>query len=163
VIGCDGDSDGCCVLVASFVLVVDNRRASSMLCLTNGGITFSVGSDKRSAMSEGKSGRMSSECEVDELGDIETLLPRGLFDRREGVNGGLPGSEGAHTICSGVTEESPLTDTFSFPSIIVSNSMRKCSAEIADERDKLRSREFDAGDRRRTERSNGVVTASRLC
>jgi hypothetical protein len=63
--------------------------------------------------------------DVDELGDIETLLLRGLFDRRlgEGVSGGLPGNEGAQTICSGVME-SPLTDIFSFPSIIASNSIR---------------------------------------
>jgi hypothetical protein len=161
-IGCDGDICGCCALVASFALVDDNRRASSMLCLTNGGITLSAGSDKRSAMSAGRSGRISSECDVDELGDMEMLLPRGLLERREGVSGGLPGNEGAHTICSGVTEESPLTDLFSLPSIIVSNSIRKCSAEIADESDRLRSREFDAGDMRRIERSNGVVAASRL-
>lgn len=156
VIGCDGDI--CCVLVVSLVLDV-NLNANSILCLTNGGITFKDGSDKRSAMSAGNNGLIKTECGVDEFGDIDTLLPRGLFDRRDGVNGGLPGSDGAQTICSGVIE-SPLTDKFSLPSIIESNSILKCSAEIADEIDRLRSREF--GVLRRTERSKGVVD-SRLC
>jgi hypothetical protein len=125
VIGCDGDI--CCALVPSPLLpVVDNRRASSILCLTNGGMTFRAGSDKRSAMSAGSNGRINIEWDVDEFGDIDTLLPRGLCERRfgDGVNGGLPGNDGAHTICSGVME-SPLTERFSLPSIIASNSMRK--------------------------------------
>lgn len=129
VIGCDGDI--CCALVGSFVPDDDNRKASSMLCLTSicGGMTFSAGSDKRKAMSAGSSGRICSECEcewdVDELGEMETLLPRGLCERRfgDGVSGGLPGSDGAQTICSGVIE-SPLTDKFSLPSIMASNSIR---------------------------------------
>jgi hypothetical protein len=124
VIGCDGDI--CCALVASFAPDDDNRKASSMLCLTSscGGMTFSAGSDKRKAMSAGSNGLMSIEWD-DEFGEIETLLPRGLCERRfgDGVSGGLPGSDGAHTICSGVME-SPLTDRFSLPSIIASNSMR---------------------------------------
>lgn len=157
VIGCDGDI--CCALVASLAPDDDNRKASSMLCFTSscGGMTFSVGSDKRSAMSAGSKGRMSSEWDVDEFGEIETLLPRGLCERRlgDGVSGGLPGNEGAQTICSGVIE-SPLTERFSLPSIIASNSMRNWSAEIADDSDKLRSREFEPGDIRRTERSSGV-------
>lgn len=140
--------------------------ASSMLCLTKGDITFSVlndGSDKRKAISAGSNGRMRMWDEV-EFGEIETVLPRGLFERRfgEGVNGGLPGNEGAQTICSGVTE-SPLTDKFSFPSIILSNSIRNWS-DMADERERLRSRaEFEfIGEIRRTERSKGVVEVSRL-
>ena len=122
VIGCDGEI--CCALVASFD---DNRSASSMLCLTNncGEMTLREGSDNRSAMSAGSNGRIRSEWEVEEFGEIEMLLPPRLCDRRfgEGVSGGLPGSEGAQTICSGVIE-SPLTERFSFPSIIASNSMR---------------------------------------
>lgn len=158
VIGCDGDI--CCALVASFVADDDNRKASSMLCLTSncGGMTFIAGSDKRKAISAGSSGRIRwFECEVEELGEMEMLLPRGLCDRRlgDGVRGGDPGNEGAHTICSGVIE-SPLTDRFSLPSIIASNSMRNWSAEIADESERLRSREFEPGDIRRTERSRGV-------
>jgi hypothetical protein len=125
VIGCDGDT--CCALVASIVPDDDNRSASSMLCLASicGEMTLSAGSDKRKAMSAGSNGRIRSEWDVDEFGEIETLLPRGLCERRfgDGVRGGLPGSEGAHTICSGVME-SPLTDRFSFPSIIASNSIR---------------------------------------
>lgn len=113
--------------MASFEPADDNLSASSMLCLTSSccGMIFSAGSDKRKAMSAGSSGLMRSECDVDEFGEIDTLLPRGLRDRRlgEGVSGGLPGSEGAQTICSGVIE-SPLTDKFSLPSIIASNSIR---------------------------------------
>jgi hypothetical protein len=117
-------------------------------------MTFSAGSDKRIAMSVGNNGRIKTECGVEEFGDIDTLLPRGLLDLLDGVNDGLPGSDGAQTICSGVTE-SPLTDKFSFPSIIESNSIRNCSADMAEDIDKLRSREF--GDVRRTDKSNGVV------
>jgi hypothetical protein len=132
----------------------DSLNANSMLCFTNGVIALNVGSDKRNAMSAGKNGRNKIECEVDELGEIDTLLPRGLCDRRlgDGVSGGLPGSDGAHTICSGVIE-SPLTDKFSFPSA-VSNSMRNCSADITDESDRLRSLEL--GDVRLTDKSSGV-------
>lgn len=134
VIECDGEIC-CATLVASTTAAAaaaldDNRMASSMLCFTNicGGMTFNAGSDKRSAMSAGNNGRISSdEWVVDEFdGEIEMLpLPRGLCERRfgEGVSGGLPGSEGAQTICSGVIE-SPLIDMFSLPSMIASNSMR---------------------------------------
>lgn len=157
VIGWDGDI--CCALVASFAPDEDNLKASSMLCLTSncGGMTLRAGSDKRKAMSAGSNGRIRSEWDVDEFGEIDTLLPRGLFERRlgEGVNGGLPGNEGAQTICSGVIE-SPLTDKFSLPSIIASNSIRNWSADIADESDRLRSREFEPGDIRRTDKSKGV-------
>lgn len=125
VIGCDGDI--CCVLVTSLAADDDNRKASSILCFTSicGGMTLSAGSDKRKAMSAGSSGLIRSEWDVEEFGEMETLLPRGLCKRRlgDGVRGGLPGNEGAHTICSGVIE-SPLTDKFSFPSIIASNSIR---------------------------------------
>lgn len=71
------------------------------------------------------------------------------------MSGGLPGKDGAQTICSGVTE-SPLTDKFSLLSIRFSNSMRKCSDEIADANDKDLSRKDNAGENRRTDRSSGV-------
>lgn len=71
------------------------------------------------------------------------------------MSGGLPGKDGAHTICSGVTE-SPLTDRFSLLSIRFSNSIRKCSDEIADANDKDLSRNDKAGEKRRTDRSRGV-------
>lgn len=71
------------------------------------------------------------------------------------MSGGLPGNDGAHTICSGVTE-SPLTDKFSLLSIRFSNSIRKCSDEIADANDNDRSRKDSAGEKRRTDRSRGV-------
>lgn len=147
VIECDGEICCCCAatLVASTTAAAaaaldDNRSASSMLCFTSicGGMTFNAGSDKRSAMSAGNNGRISSDewwwwwwwVVDDEFdGEIEMLPlppPRGLCERRfgEGVSGGLPGSDGAQTICSGVIE-SPLTDMFSLPSMMASNSMRK--------------------------------------
>jgi hypothetical protein len=122
---CCGETETCCVAVASAALL----SASSILCLTNGEITLNVlndGSDKRKAISAGSNGRIKIGWDDVEFGEIDTVLPRGLFERRfgEGVNGGLPGNEGAQTICSGVTEESPLTDKFSLPSIIESNSIR---------------------------------------
>lgn len=84
------------------------------------------------------------------MGDIGAEL-RGLFERRfgDGVNGGLPGRDGAQTICSGVTE-SPETEKFSLLSRRFSKSMRT-SCFIID----LSCRERP-GDRRRTERSNGA-------
>lgn len=53
-------------------------------------------------MSDGSNGRINIGCAADEFGDNDTLLLRGLLERRfgDGVNGGLPGSEGnegAHT------------------------------------------------------------------
>lgn len=55
-----------------------------------------------------------------ELGDAANM-PRGLCELLfgDGVNGGLPGNDGAHTICSGVTELLSI-DRFSLPSIIMS-------------------------------------------
>lgn len=163
VIGCDGDI--CCALVASFGPDDDNLKASSMLCLTSicCGMTLRAGSDRRKAMSAGSNGLMRSEWDVDELGEMDTLLPRGLCERRfgDGVRGGLPGSDGAQTICSGVIE-SPLTDKFSLPSIIASNSIRNWSADIADDSDRLRSRELEPGDIRRTDKSNGVEVSRLL-
>lgn len=118
-----GDGETCCGATSALPVELVIRSASSMLCLFK--MTLRAGSERRNAISAGKSGRMSIGWDVDELDDIETLLLRGLLERRlgEGVSGGLPGSEGAQTICSGVID-SPLTDIFSFPSIIASNSIR---------------------------------------
>lgn len=121
-----GESEICCAELAAPAAAF--LKAISILCLTNGDITFSVlsdGSDRRKAISAGSNGRIKIGWDDVEFGEIDTLLPRGLFERRlgEGVNEGLPGKEGAQTICSGVSE-SPLTDKFSFPSIIMSNSIR---------------------------------------
>lgn len=62
VIGCDGEV--CCALIDSVTLaavVDDNLIASSMLCLTNGGMAFSEGSERRNAISAGSSGRIKIE------------------------------------------------------------------------------------------------------
>lgn len=154
-----GEIETCCAELAASVAAF--LKASSILCLTNGEITFNAlndGSDKRKAISAGSNGRIKTGWDDAEFGEIDTLLPRGLFELRlgEGVSDGLPGSEGAQTICSGVIE-SPLTDKFSFPSIIVSNSIRNWS-DMADESERLRSRfalEF-IGDVRLTDKSKGV-------
>lgn len=68
-------------------------------------------------------------------------MPRGLIELRlgDGVSGGLPGSDGAHTICSGVTE-SLLTDKFSLPSIKESMLLLWLSLDIEDDIDAERSR-----------------------
>lgn len=107
-------------------------------------------------MSAGSMGLIESNAE---FGEIEMFPPRGLCDLRlgDGVKGGLPGKEGAQTICSGV-KESPLTDKFSLPSMRASNSIRSCSAEIAEDRERLRSRDPDPGDSLRTDKSSGVVS-----
>ena len=86
---------------------------------------------------------------------MDALPSRGLLLRRfgDGVSEGLLGSEGAHTICSGVME-SPLTDKFSLLSIKLLNSALSCSCEIPEARERDRSLN---GDSRRTDRSRGVV------
>lgn len=73
-----------------------------------------------------------------EFGERLLWLTLGLLERRlgDGVSGGLPGSDGAHTICSGVPPASlPATLTFSLPSI--SNKSKpigmSASPEMADE------------------------------
>ena len=108
--------------------------------------------DRRRAISGGSNGRINCCCCWVKAA---IPLPLGLFDRRfgDGVSGGLPGRDGAQTMCSGVTE-SPLTERFSLPSIKLSNSIRKCSAEMAD--DKLNERSLTPGDILLTDRSNGV-------
>lgn len=89
------------------------------------------------------------------------MIPRGLLAQRfgDGVNGGLPGNDGAHTICSGDAAESPLfTERFSFPSIMT--SMRCKSPDTDDDRDAERSRMGKSDDKRRTDKSSGVVLPS---
>lgn len=88
-------------------------------------------------------------------------IPRGLCELRlgDGVSGGLPGNDGAHTICSGVTELLSM-DRFSLPSIIRSmlTPPRICSPETLDENELARSRcNWSSVDNRRTDKSNGVV------
>lgn len=97
------------------------------------------------------------------IGDMDALPALGLLLLRfgEGVSGGLPGSDGAQTICSGVTESS-LTDKFSLLSIKHSNSARNCSLDIRDANDNDRSRRVKAGDNRLTDKSKGVVVVSLL-
>lgn len=53
-------------------------------------------------------------------------MPRGLHEFRfgDGVNGGLPGNDGAHTICSGDVELLLFKRTFSFPSVNASALIR---------------------------------------
>lgn len=89
------------------------------------------------------------------------MSPRGLLALRfgDGVNGGLPGNDGAHTICSGDAAESPLfTERFSLPSTIA--SMRCKSPDTDDDSDAERSRNGKSDERRRTDKSNGVVLPS---
>lgn len=88
-------------------------------------------------------------------------MPRGLIEFRlgDGVSGGLPGNDGAQTICSGVIE-SLLTDRFSLPSISESMLFLWWSLDIEDDIDAERSRCKKSPDRRRTDRSNGVVVCS---
>lgn len=89
------------------------------------------------------------------------MNPRGLLALRlgDGVNGGLPGNDGAQTICSGDAAESPLfTERFSLPSIIA--SMRCKSPDIDEDNDAERSRNGKSDDRRRTDKSSGVVLPS---
>lgn len=91
------------------------------------------------------------------------MRPRGLLALRfgDGVNGGLPGRDGAHTICSGDAAESPLfTERFSLPSIMT--SMRCKSLDTDDDSDAERSRNGNgkSDDKRRTDKSSGVVLPS---
>lgn len=98
-----------CGEISLLLLADDSRRANSKFCLESGlpGIEWSPDSDKRSARSELLIGRMTTGCpDGKPFGEIEIEPPRGLCDRRfgDGVSGGLPGNEGAHTICSGLTD-----------------------------------------------------------
>lgn len=91
------------------------------------------------------------------------ISPRGLLALRfgDGVNGGLPGSDGAHTICSGDAAESPLLiERFSLPSSVA--SLRCKSPDTDDDSDAERSRSGKSEERRRTDRSSGVVLPSLL-
>lgn len=120
-----------------------------------------------------KSGRrMVDACALDwfkwrlddnELGDI-VKMPRGLHEFRfgDGVNGGLPGNDGAHTICSGDTELLLFNKTFSFPSFRASIFIRCKSPDTDDEIDVERSLYARSMENRRTDRSNGVVLPSLL-
>lgn len=89
-------------------------------------------------------------------------MPLGLLELRfgEGVNGGLPGNDGAHTICSGDPELLLFNNKFSFPSFNESMFMRCKSPDIDDEIDAERSRYARSIESRRTDRSNGVVFPS---
>lgn len=89
-------------------------------------------------------------------------MPRGLHELRfgDGVNGGLPGNDGAHTICSGDTELLLFNSIFSFPSFNDSKLIRCKSLETDDDIDAERSRYERSTDRRRTDKSNGVVLPS---
>lgn len=103
-------------------------------------------------------------CRLDaiELGD-KASIPRGLHELRlgDGVNGGLPGNDGAHTICSGDTELLLLfIIIFSLPSCNDSMFIRCKSLDTDDEIDADRSRYERSIDRRRTDKSNGVVLPS---
>lgn len=95
--------------------------------------------------------------EARELGDI-ARIPRGLTELRlgDGVNGGLPGNDGAHTICSGDAELLLFNKRFSFPSF-KSIFIRCKSPDIEDEIDAERSL---YADNRRTDKSSGVVFPS---
>lgn len=89
-------------------------------------------------------------------------MPRGLHELRfgDGVNGGLPGNDGAHTICSGEPELLLFNKRFSFPSFSVSIFIRCKSPDIDDEIDAERSLYARSIDIRRTDKSNGVVFPS---
>lgn len=92
--------------------------------------------------------------------------PRGLVELRglcrfgDGVVDGLPGSDGAHTICSGDVELLLFNSRFSLPSCNGSAFRRCKSPEMDDEIDVERSRNGRSIDGRRTDRSNGVVLPS---
>lgn len=101
-----------------------------------------------------------------ELGERLWLLTRGLFDLLlgDGVNGGLPGRDGAQTICSGVAAESlPATLIFSLPSMSSrSNPIGiSLSPEMAEEKDNERSL-CCLEENLRIERSNGIVRSDLL-
>lgn len=86
-------------------------------------------------------------------------MPRGLHELRfgDGVSGGLPGNDGAHTICSGEAELLLFNNKFSFPSFKASMLMRCKSPDTDDEIDADRSLYERSTDNRRTDKSNGVV------
>lgn len=105
-------------------------------------------------------------CRLDSVdGDIVRTL-RGLIDARglcrfgDGVVDGLPGNDGAHTICSGDADVLLFSSKFSLPSCRLSALWRCKSPEIEDEIDAERSRNGRSTDDRRTDKSNGVVLPS---
>lgn len=89
-------------------------------------------------------------------------IPRGLQELRfgDGVSGGLPGKDGAHTICSGDAELLLFNKRFSLPSFKTSIPSRCISPETDDEIDAERSLYERSTDKRRTDKSNGVVFPS---
>lgn len=130
------------------------------------------GSAKRAASSLTRSGRriVDAACVFEwfkwrlvarELGD-RARIPRGLHELRlgDGVNGGEPGNDGAHTICSGDVELLLFSKRFSLPSFRTSIFTRCKSPDTEDEIDAERSRYERSTDNRRTDKSNGVVLPS---
>lgn len=128
----------------SLLLLADDRRNASSTFLLLSICVFSAGSERRNVKFDEIFGsRRTGVPDGSELfGDTDMEPPRGLCDRRfgDGVSGGLPGSEGAHTICSGVTDSLPI-ERFSFCSIMASMSRRLLSFEFMDENEKIRSRD----------------------
>lgn len=149
---------------------VDILNVSSALWRSYNGFgvcKLRLGSDSRAAKSDGINWRSIADCVVwfdewIEFGDAASI-PRGLCELLfgDGVSGGLPGSDGAHTICSGVTELLSM-ERFSLPSIIMSMLRRPCSPDKHDENDMDRSLWLCGNisdDNRRTDRSNGIVSS----
>lgn len=131
----------------SLLLLADERRnaiSTFLFVSICGDSEFSVGSDRRIARFDEIIGRKRTGVPdgIELFGETEIEPPRGLCDRRlgDGVSGGLPGSEGAQTICSGVTDSLPI-ERFSLCSIMTSMSRRLFSFELMDEKENMRSRD----------------------
>lgn len=136
-----------CGEISLLLLADDSRNAiSTFLFVSICGVSeLSAGSERRIARFDERIGRRRTGVPdgiIELFGDTEIEPPRGLCERRfgDGVSGGLPGSEGAHTICSGVTDSLPI-ERFSLCSIMVSMSRRLLSFELMDEKEKIRSRD----------------------